>query len=600
MHYYNPLDKFCKSITGAVPENVDITFKVVSPSENCCFVVRKDGCDDCQYLKMIKNGDCFELTAKFSSGLFWYSFDLGCGKHIGCGEGLQGVCIDNPVPYQLSVYSYDFETPKWLKGGVIYQIFPDRFCRAEKNKQIAPNKVLRNDWGGVPVFEPNEKGEVVNNDFFGGDIKGIISKLDYLNELGVTVIYLNPIFEAFSNHRYDTGNYMAIDSLLGTEDDFKELIDKANDFGIKIILDGVFNHTGDDSIYFNKYGNYPSVGAYQSKKSQFYNWFTFTKFPNEYSSWWGIKTLPAVNKHNPEYINYITGDDGVLAKYIKMGIAGWRLDVVDELHSGFVREIRKAVKKVNKDAVIIGEVWEDASNKIAYGVRREYFLGNELDSVMNYPLKNAILNYAMHGDCSILVQTIKELIDHYPKQVLDCLMNILSTHDTYRLISALSGVKTIGKSKADLSKILLAVDDYDNAVNRVKIASLLQYSLPGVPSLYYGDEAGMQGYVDPLNRRCYPWGNEDCELINWYKKLGELRKRFSLFIAGDFDILYARHGGFVFKRFDENSELLIAINLGDNQLKLSFDGTLYSALNGKTFEKNVLLLKNQFEVLYAK
>ncbi len=596
MHYYNPLDKFYKSITGAVPENTEITFRVNISSDTCHLVLNKDGTGDYKYLPMIKMGDYFELNVSFESGLYWYYFDLDYGKFIGISDGLVGEYTENPSVFQLSVYKSFFSTPDWLKGGVIYQIFPDRFCRATQNKVLPEGKILRSDWGGIPHFEPNEDGKVLNNDFFGGDFLGIISKLDYLKSLGVTAIYLNPIFKAYSNHRYDTSDYLSVDELLGDFDDFKSLISKADEYGIKIILDGVFNHTGDDSVYFNKYGRFNSVGAYQSKDSDFYKWYKFINYPDIYESWWGITTLPALNKHNKDLLNFITGEDGVIEKYTKLGVGGWRLDVVDELHSDFVKKIRSAVKRNNKDAVVIGEVWEDASNKISYGVRREYFLGGELDSVMNYPLKSAILNFTIYGDSKGLSQTIKEQVDHYPKCALNSLMNILSTHDTFRLISALSGISVIGKTKADLSEIKIEGERYRSAVHKLKIASLLQYTLPGVPSLYYGDEAGLQGFTDPLNRGCFPWGFEDKEIVEWYKFLGCLRRNFSAFTEGDFVEIYSNKGGFVFKRVDDNSEILIGINLGEIDLHVNFSGELTSLINGQKYTNQIVLLKNKLDI----
>jgi len=458
-------------------------------------------------------------------------------------------------------------------------------------------KILRSDWGGTPTFLPNENGKVLNNDFFGGDLKGITSKIPYLKELGVTAIYLNPIFKAFSNHRYDTGDYMTIDPLLGTEKDLVELIDKAKSNGIKIILDGVFNHTGDDSLYFNKYGRYDSVGAYQSKDSPYVDWFNFINYPNVYDSWWGITTLPSVNENSPSYIQFITGENGVLDYYTKLGVSGWRLDVVDELPTKFVRNIRKSVKSANYDATIIGEVWEDASNKIAYGVRREYFQGKELDGVMNYPLKNAIINFVKYGDDKGLSWTVKEQIDHYPKFVLDNVMNILSTHDTARLITVLSGEDMNGKAKDEMAKTFIPNDKLKEAKNKVKMASLLQYTLCGVPSLYYGDEIGMQGYIDPLNRKCYPWDNQDEELLNWYRFLGELREEYSAFKHGDFAEIFADKGAYIFKRFSNDSELLIAVNSGKETVGLQFNDKLLNLVEEKVYENEFILYPDSFAVL---
>ena len=461
-------------------------------------------------------------------GLYFYYFILENGIKVGLSENYLGEETNNPTLFQLTSYKKGYKTPSFIKGGLIYQIFPDRFCRKEKHKNMPPYKVLHENWNDLPIFEPNVNGKIINNDFFGGDFLGIASKLNYLKALGVNTIYLNPIFKAYSNHRYDTGDYMQVDELLGTEQDFEFLVNKANQKGIKIILDGVFNHTGDDSIYFNKYGRYGKDGAYINPKSKYRNWFNFTNYPTEYQSWWGITTLPAVNKNNKYYSNYICGKNGVLKKWLKKGVAGYRLDVVDELPENFVKEIRKSVKSLNQNAIVIGEVWEDASNKIAYGVRRKYFQGRELDSVMNYPLKNAIINFVLTGDEKQLSYTIKEQIDHYPKMVLDCLMNMLSTHDTFRILSALSGVNINGKTKKELSTLEIPLNIREEVINRLKIATLLQYTLYGVPSIYYGDEVGMQGYTDPLNRKTFPWGNENKDILRWYKKLGNIRKKYNI------------------------------------------------------------------------
>lgn len=596
MCYFNPLDNFYKSQIGAIVANKKTTFRVKGEFDSVVFVYKKDGDETLNYCQMQKDGDIFSLDIAFDRGLYFYRFITNLGI-IGLGRDYKGVIENNPSYFQLTAYDKDYSVPEWLSGGVIYQIFPDRFCRAEKDKCIEQDKILRSDWGATPVYRPNEQGKVMNNDFFGGDLQGIISKIPYLKELGVTAIYLNPIFKAFSNHRYDTGDYMTIDPILGTEKDLVELIDKAKNNGIKIILDGVFNHTGDDSLYFNKYGKYDSVGAYQSKNSPYVDWFNFINYPNVYDSWWGITTLPAVNENSSSYVQFITGENGVLDYYTKLGVSGWRLDVVDELPAKFVRNIRKAVKSANPDATIIGEVWEDASNKIAYGVRREYFQGKELDGVMNYPLKNAILNFVKYGDEKGLSWTIKEQIDHYPKFVLDNVMNILSTHDTARLITVLSGLDMNGKSKDEMAKTFIPSDMLNIAKNKVKIASLLQYTLCGVPSLYYGDEIGMQGYIDPLNRKCYPWENQDQELLKWYAFLGKLREDYSAFKHGDFAEIYADKGAYIFKRFSKDNEVLIAVNCGRETIGLEFNDKLFNLIEEKEYVKEFALYPNMFAVL---
>ncbi len=578
MIYFNPIDKFYKSVTGAVEENTPVIFRVKGNFNSVLFVFENDKTKQKYNFICEKINDYFQCEVNLPIGLYWYNIIVDNSNFISFNaETYDGVLTDKAISFQYSVYSKGYVTPDWIKGGVIYQIFPDRFCSSGKTLANT-DRYIHSNKEDSPIFEPNEHGKVLNNDFFGGDFEGIISKLDYLSELGVTVIYLNPIFEANSNHRYDTGDYMQIDPLLGDETDFKNLIIKAEEYGIKIVLDGVFNHTGDDSLYFNKYGNYDSVGAYQSVNSPYKNWFNFKCFPNEYESWWGIDILPSTNKTNNEFLDFITGKDGVLEYYTKMGIGGWRLDVVDELPARFVRAIRSAVKGINSDAIVIGEVWEDASNKISYGDRREYFLGKELDSVMNYPLKDAIISFVNGQGVSYLNYVVRSQIDRYPKHVLNSLMNILSTHDTARALNVFAFNGNLNKSKKELSTISISQDLLEKAKNKLKIASLLQFTIYGVPSLYYGDEAGMQGFIDPFNRKFFPWGKEDQDLINWYKTLGQLRKDYSAFIDGEFVQIYSTDKCYVFARKSDNSEVLVGVNLDDSEVLLNYNGKLYSVL----------------------
>lgn len=593
---YNPLDTNYKSIVGAVPNNAKIKFRVNNKFDSVIFVVQKEFEQVCKY-EMARNNDFFELELSFSTGLYFYYFELGDGNYISLSNDYNGEVSSEITKFQLSVYDSEFETPDWIKGGIIYQIFPDRFNRSSRVVNKIEGKVYHDNVSDVPIYTPDQKGEVLNNDFFCGDIQGIIDKLDYLKELNVSVIYLNPIFEAYSNHRYDTANYMKIDSLLGTEEDFKNLVNKAQEKGIKIILDGVFNHTGSDSVYFNKKGTYDVIGAYQSEKSPYAKWFDFISYPDKYNSWWGIKTLPAVNKsENSPFIDYICGEDGVIEHYTKLGIGGWRLDVVDELPAHFVRRIRKAVKKINKDAIVIGEVWEDASNKIAYGKRREYFLGGELDSVMNYPLKNAIISFVKNGDARALSNTVKQLTDHYPKKVLNCLMNLLSTHDTFRLLSNLSSVNVDGYSKEKMENVKISNKEWEMVILRLKFATLLQFTLPGVPSIYYGDEIGMQGYKDPLNRRFFEWDNISYEILSWYKKISQLRCEKEVFSNGEYKEVYAKDGVLIYKICNDLEEVMILINNSSESVSLKIDGKVREYFSSAIIENQYALKSNSFAV----
>lgn len=605
IYTYDPLDTACKSRIGAFACGNEITFRIYKitsgevsfSAENCNMHVCRDG-EEIVIYPMQKTEYGFAITLKFNrTGLYFYYFKLG-EYYLSCGAMRKGVLSEKPWSWQLTVFSQDYQTPEWFKGGIIYQIFPDRFF---KEGQLAvPGKILRDDWGGTPTFRPNMYGKVMNNDFFGGNLNGIRAKLDYLHELGVTVIYLNPIFEAYSNHRYDTGDYMKIDPLLGTEEDFDNLIAEAAAHGIRIILDGVFNHTGDNSRYFNKFGSYNEVGAYQSEASLYHDWYCFRRFPDEYESWWGIETMPAVNESSPSYQNFIFGKGGVLKHWLRHGIAGYRLDVADELPDFFLQKLRKAVKDEKKDAVIIGEVWEDASNKIAYGVRREYFQGSELDSVMNYPLKDGIIDYALSGNTSKLRETIAMLLDNYPKDALDSLMNILGTHDTARIITVLSGKTCNNKEEMALAK--LSEEECAAAIKKLKIAAFLQFTLPGVPSIYYGDENGMQGYSDPFCRRCFDWEHQNTELHAFYKKLGEIRTEIfhNVFKDGVYREIFADNSCLVFERRTNNQAVYIYVNNGTRDYNITLKGQYREYLSGKTFHDKLVIGSYSYGILADK
>ena len=576
--YYNPLDPACKSVLGGVRQNESFTIRIFGKSdEPCIFVLQRDGCE-AQSLHMQNISGGWELQLSFAEpGLYFYWFRIG-GRRAALGEDRNAEFSDSASAYQILVYRECFATPAWFKGGIMYQIFPDRFFKSGETL-AEKGKWLHRDWHETPEFRPNEKGKILNNDFFGGNFRGILKKLDYLQSLHVTVIYLNPIFRAFSNHRYDTGDYMQLDPMLGSEEDFSALVSECGKRGIRLILDGVFNHTGDDSRYFNKYGTYDEIGAYQSKDSKYYSWYNFRHFPDKYDSWWGIDVLPAVNENCPSYIDFITGENGVLRRWMKYPLGGFRLDVADELPDEFVAKIRSAVKSANGDAVVIGEVWEDASNKIAYSTRRKYFQGEELDSVMNYPLKDAIINFVVSGNTSLLRRTVGMLLDHYPKCVLDSLMNILGTHDTVRVLTALGGV--CAYNKEEMAVLKLSAEQRAVATERLKIAAILLYTFFGVPCIYYGDEIGMEGYSDPFCRKPFAWDLIDEDILSHYRWLGELRSRYTVFRDGDYRELYHDDNCIVFERRKGKEAAITVANLGNNKYTLRFNGVLYNQLSGE-------------------
>ncbi|MEH6940722.1 glycoside hydrolase family 13 protein [Bacillus sp. JJ722] len=561
--------------SGAVPTNSNVKFNIQIPRyyglKEVYLVCIKDENNHYDYRKMcwkgIENGrDVFEASMEVrNQGLIWYYFQLkSMTTTIYVGKDYNDIIEAEvePPAWQLTVYDKSFTTPDWIKGGMFYHIFVDRFAKVGSTA-IKNQVVIRNDWGGLPIFAPNVHGEVMNNDFFGGNLKGIISKLDYLQSLGVTCIYLSPIFEAYSNHKYDTGDFTKIDPMFGTLEDFKRLCLESKKRNIRILLDGVFNHTGSDSVYFNKKATYDSVGAYQSKNSEYYHWFKFLKYPDKYESWWGIDTLPSIQEENPSYVEYITGEMGVGRRWLHEGASGWRLDVADELPDNFLERFRDAVKSINVDTLIIGEVWEDASNKIAYGKRRHYFYGQQLDSVMNYPFMNAIIRFIRYGDAKNLHVVVTSIMQHYPEPVIHCLMNIIGTHDTQRILTSLAGKELLNATKEEKSHTFLTHEEKDKGVTLLKLAVLFQMTLPGVPCVYYGDEAGMEGYEDPFNRRCYPWGNEDKEILNWYKRLGAIRKNLSVFKDGSYRTIYADNQVFIFQRSNNNETVVVGVNCSD-------------------------------------
>ena len=620
--YYNPLDTACKSTVGGISEKKNVQFSVFlldnpfvlqkkhseisliatdckkpESSQRCFFHLQKDG-DVKEKYEMEQTEYGWTISLSFSEiGLYFYSFYLENIGYISCGYQEIGVLTEKENPFLLTVFSEDYKTPDWFKGGIMYQIFPDRFAKFGTMPNI-DGRIQREDWGNTPSFRPNKKGKVLNNDFFGGNFKGIQSKLPYLKELGVTVIYLNPIFEAASNHRYDTSDYMKIDPFLGTEEDFSTFVQMAKEQGIRVILDGVFNHTGDDSVYFNKYGRYPSIGAYQSKDSPYYSWYNFHGDRDHYDSWWGIDILPEINETSKEYREFIFGKDGVLKKWLTFGIGGYRLDVADELPDFFLKELRASVKESDENAIIIGEVWEDASNKIAYSQRREYLQGYELDSVMNYPLKDSIIRYIQTGNAGELLHCIRVLINHYPKQTLDCLMNILGTHDTARILTVLGGIYCNNKEEMAKENAYLTPENKEKTIEKLKMAVVLQYTLPGVPCIYYGDENGAEGHIDPFCRRCFDWEHLNQDLIGFYKNLGIIRKENQeIFKDGNFKDLYLDNGLFYFKREKDKKSIYVFTNNSNNDYVLNFDGKYINLINNEIYENEKVIKANSFGVL---
>ena len=520
--------------------------------------------------------DIWGVSFTLTPGLYFYYFKIyksqGAFRLFKQGRDTNMEAGDR---WQLTCTPADFTTPDWAKGAVIYQVFPDRFYKfgnCELTGKLEPYTVHK-DWNEEVSWQPNEKGEVLNNDFFGGNFRGIAEKIDYIASFGTTILYLNPIGKAFSNHRYDTGDYKTPDPMLGTEEDFQAMCQAAHARGIKVILDGVFSHTGSRSTYF--------ASACESKDSPYYSWYQFRHYPDKYESWWGFDTLPTVNKLDPAFMDYIFGsDESVIAHWLNLGADGFRLDVADELPNEFIGQLKKRLRQLRPDALLIGEVWEDASNKVAYDVRRRYFVDGVLDSCMNYPFRTAILHYLRgRDDGRALGETVMTIAENYPPQVLACNMNLLGSHDTPRILTALVDDGDYSREVAATKK--LSPDALKQAKEKLFAASFLQFTLPGAPSIYYGDEAGMEGHKDPFNRRTYPWGKEDPILLGLYRTLGNLRRQSEALRLGDIRFFQAEEGKVGFIRSYEGKTVKIYVNQSNGNWDIPEDAVLMShRLNG--------------------
>mgnify|MGYP003276425634 FL=1 len=512
------------------------------------------------------------------TGVVWYSFDLAAsdgatwryGAREGWTTGEGDFAYGNPPSFQLTVYVPRQTQPDWYKNGIVYQVFPDRFARGADWRERAekalaahregPARVLVEDWDTPPAYKKSEDGDILEWDFYGGTLRGVREKLDYLADLGVTVIYLNPIFEAASNHRYDTADYLRIDPMLGDEEEFCALAREAAERGISIMLDGVFNHCGQDSRYFNRYGNYPEPGAWQGDESPYRDWFFFNE-DGTYDGWWGNPDLPDVNEKSPEYRELICGQDGVVRKWLRAGARGWRLDVADELSDGFIEDIKAAMVAERPDGALVGEVWEDASNKMAYGKLRQYFEGTELDGTMNYPLRTALLAFVRNQiGAPEMAARLEQLRENYPRDAFFSCLNLLGSHDRERLFTMLGDAPDPDTlSEEECAAFRLDEGHASLAMSRLWLTVLLQMTLPGVPCVYYGDERGMEGFRDPYNRAAFPWdgGRMDCATV--FRNAIAVRKALPVLTTGDFEPFADGEDVFGFWRRGEDGECVCVL-----------------------------------------
>ena len=554
-----------------------------------------------------------EIIAPDHPCLVWYFFVLhtreGQTFYYGAQSGEGMFVMHEPQSYQITVYDGAFTTPGKFQGAVAYQIFPDRFkrsswedFRARAQYHTGKGRFLRihDRWSESPCYTP-APGQAcyMPDDFFGGDLNGIREKLPYLESLGIRILYLNPIFESPSNHRYDTADYHRIDPILGTEEEFAALCREAETYGITVMLDGVFSHTGADSRYFDKYSRYETQGAFESKDSPYYPWYSFSRWPNAYDCWWNFPALPNVNELNPGYTAFIAGDQGVLSHWAEKGASSWRLDVADELPDAFIRLLRERIKKNNPDALLMGEVWDDCSNKYGPEGRRGYVNGDELDCAMNYPFTVAVIGFLSgKTDAYALQQTLGMLREHYPKPFYEACFNLISSHDIVRARTALSGApERTAVNRVQQAGFQPTPAEDAKGKKRLILAAALQMTLPGIPCVYYGDEAGMTGMADPFNRGTYPWGGEDMEIFHPYAALLNARKNTPALQLGLTRMGALSPEVFAVIRYTEDKKSVAVLIINRSERQLSMELRPVNLAEGPDGDTPVTLNRGMTDVL---
>lgn len=541
---------------------------------------RKDSCGCADF--------SFTAVMPDHTGLVWYYFiidTLDGAIYYGGRTGEGALYSYPPDSYQITVYDQNYNTPEWFREGVMYQIFPDRFNRSADlggigrigyHRALGRKAFVHCGWAEPPVYLPlpGEK-DYDPCDFYGGDFDGIREKLPYLKDMGVTCIYLNPVFESPSNHRYNTADYMRADPVLGSEDDLKRLVYEAKGYGIRIMLDGVFSHTGDDSVYFDRYGRYGGIGAYLNCDSPYRKWYCFECYPDDYRCWWGFKTLPEINETEPSYMEFVSR---VLTRWASIGLTSWRIDVADELPDSFIKMLRSAIKRNDPEGVLLGEVWEDASNKHSMGARREYVDGFELDSAMGYPFRSAVLDFLLGRiDAYGLNQRLGSLCENYPEPFLYAQMNLLGSHDTVRILSALGGAPDRDTlTREQQAKYSLTGEQTLLGKRRLILAAVLQASMPGVPCIYYGDEAGVAGMADPFNRTTFPWGNEDRELFSPIRDIMRLRAGSAALKRGWYAMAPLCPDAFAIIRSHGKDSIVAAVNRAGHEVKATVSPGMFA------------------------
>ena len=469
----------------------------------------------------------------------------------------------------------NFSVPDWAKGKIMYHIFLDRFNRGSQEPlPEMPRRHIHKSWHEKMQIGPDKEG-IWNNDFYGGDVPGITQKLDYIQSLGVSILYISPPVYSQSNHRYDTAEYEIIDPYAGTNEDLKKLCDEAHKRGMKVVLDAVFNHTGSDSKYFNKFASFNELGAYQSEQSKYSNFFrkryNSKTGKQEFDYWWGMDNLPVCNGDSPEWINYITGENGIIDQWFKLGIDGLRLDVADELTDYFIEQIKIAVERNKKDGFILGEVWKNFMR-----MNRGYISsGKGMHATMNYPLVDALMRYFKYVDTEKLRWTISDIINEYPEESIYALMNFTSTHDISRPITVFGSKEefspysewiwdALKKDDRDYcEKFTLTKEEYEHAKEVYKAYVTTLAFMPGILSIFYGDEAGVEGLGNLSNRKTFPWAKEDQDLVEFFTSIGKIRLNNNFLEQSALNMLKINRDYLMFERTTNNESAIIAVNRTD-------------------------------------
>ncbi len=668
--FFDTKDLEFKDPFGAVATGADVTFTIETGTDatQASLVVKGR-----KAISMEKDGEAedgvqrWTCTTKFdNAGEYQYYFAITNGSdmvfytddnynnYYKKGDYGTGTVrdINNLFPYDLVVYYAGYTTPDWMKNAVIYQIFPDRFFDGDETNNQAQldargsvSYEYVSDWyllpenpeqPDAPVYVFKGDGEW-SNEIYGGDLEGITQRIGYLKALGVNVIYLNPVFSSISNHRYDACDYMQIDPILGTLGDFEELVAVAEANGMKIILDGVFNHVSDDSVYFDRYykflGTSEKIGAYpywayvydyMAEKSvsqadaeavaktyfsanygitdySYTEWFAVNNVQGTgvdkiglragkpvytYEGWWGYDSMPVIKSTNGS--EYQTGNwaeeiirnenaSSVTQYWITKGNDGWRLDVANEVSDETWVHFRNSVKALNSDAVIIGEIWADATH---------YLMGSMYDSVMNYVFRDAVAGFArgylINRDnkaekwdsdytAEDAITTLEILRERYPEEAFYAMMNLVASHDTSRILSYLDDVEDDRYQKDQASAFPLYSTTSDRAKQLQYVVSFIQFTYAGAPTIYYGDEIGMVGGDDPDDRRAFEWGKGNQQLVEWYATLAAIRSQYPALRTGDVEAFAPSRDVMGYVRSDKNDQLIVLANRAPSQATVELD-----------------------------